>query len=798
MTDDILHLEIDGKSLEARRGQMLIEVTDANDIYIPRFCYHKKLTVAANCRMCLVEVEKAPKPLPACATPVMDGMKVSTRSKLAVEAQKSVMEFLLINHPLDCPICDQGGECELQDLAMGYGGDVSRYQESKRVVKDKNIGPLIQTDMTRCIHCTRCIRFGEEIAGLREMGATGRGEYMEIGTYIEKSVSSELSGNIIDVCPVGALTSKPFRYSARAWEMVQRESIAPHDSVGSNVQLHIKDDRVMRVVPAENEAINEVWVSDRDRFSYEGMYSDDRLQSPMIKNNGVWEETDWETALECVRDNLDKQLSSHGSAQLGGLASPTATLEELYLFQKLLRGLGCNNIDHRLRQKDFTGQAADPAFPALGQRITELESLNAALLIGSNVRKEQPMINHRLRKASLKGADIMLINPVDYAMNYDLSEKLITAPSALAAELAGIIKALAETGIEITDTQLRSLLSDITVTDAQRSIAKTLLNADKATVLLGNLAVAHPHYSKLKFLAASIAELSGAVFGFIAESSNSAGAALAGVVPHHTADCKTVCDDGLHAYAMLAQPLKSYVLLGIEPELDCWDGQLALQAMQSAEFVTVLTAYRTPAMDAYADVLLPIALFAETSGSYINMEGQVQSFAGAVRPYGDSRPAWKILRVLGNLTGQEGFEYQNSDEVRDEALQNIGDITPQNEMHWRAPGSLTTDKDIAANGAFEKISQVPMNAIDAMTRRAKALQKTADAADGALHIHSALATKLGVASGDKVIAQQDAAELTLPVVIDDQVSETCVMLHAGQNSTVQLGSWHGAVSVRKA
>lgn len=797
MSEDKITLEIDGNNFTANKGQMLIEVTDANDIYIPRFCYHKKLTVAANCRMCLVEVEKAPKPLPACATPVIDGMKVSTRSKLAVAAQKSVMEFLLINHPLDCPICDQGGECELQDLAMGYGEGVSRYQESKRVVKDKNIGPLIQTDMTRCIHCTRCIRFGEEIAGLREMGATGRGERMEIGTYIEKTVASELSGNIIDVCPVGALTSKPFRYSARAWEMVQRESIAPHDSVGSNVQLHIKGDRVMRVVPAENEAINEVWVSDRDRFSYEGMYSEDRLQKPMLKNNGVWEETDWETALEFVRDNLDKVLSSYGSNQLGGLASPASTLEELYLFQKLLRGLGCNNIDHRLRQKDFTAQAADPAFPSLGQRIADLESLNAVLLIGSNVRKEQPMINHRLRKAALKGADIMLINSLDYAMNYDLSAKIISKPSELPATLAGIIKALSESGIEITDSQLRTLLNDIAVNDEHRRIAKILRSSAKTSVLLGNLAVAHPHYSKLKFLAATIAQMTGAVFGFITEAANSAGASLAGVVPHHTADCKTVCDDGLHTYAMLAQPLKSYVLLGIEPELDCWDGQQALQAMQAAEFVVAMTAYKTPTMEAYADVLLPIALFAETSGSYINMEGKIQSFAGAVRPYAEARPAWKILRVLGNLTAQGGFDFQNSEEVRDEALEIIGEITPHNHIQWRAPGALASGETVA-NGALEKISQIPMNAIDAMTRRAKALQKTADAADGSIHINPALAAKLGVATGDKVVAQQDSAESTLPVIIDEQVSDACVMLHAAQNSSVPLGAWHGAVSLRKA
>ena len=797
MTDDILHIEVDGKSLEARPGQMLIEVTDANDIYIPRFCYHKKLTVAANCRMCLVEVEKAPKPLPACATPVMDGMKVQTRSKLAIEAQKSVMEFLLINHPLDCPICDQGGECELQDLAIGYGEGVSRYQESKRVVKDKNIGPLIQTDMTRCIHCTRCIRFGEEIAGLREMGATGRGERMEIGTYIEKTVSSELSGNIIDVCPVGALTSKPFRFSARAWEMVQRESIAPHDSVGSNVQLHIKGDRVMRVVPAENEAINEVWLSDRDRFSYEGLYSDDRLQTPMIKNNGEWQETEWETALEFVRYSLDKNLTNHGSDQLGALASPSATLEELYLFQKLMRGIGCNNIDHRLRQKDFIAQGSDPVFPGLGQRIVDLENLNAALLIGSNVRKEQPLINHRLRKAVLKGADVMLINPVDYAMNYDLAAKLISAPSELPIELAGIIKALTESGKNIEDSQLQALIDGVVVNEQHRDIAQRLSGAEKATVLLGNHAVSHTQYSKLKYLASTIAQQTGATFGFITEAANTAGASLAGVLPHYTVGCKTVCDDGLHAYAMLAQPLKAYVLLGLEPELDSWDGQQALQSLKAAEFVVSLTAYRSEAMEQYADVLLPIALFAETSGTYINTEGQTQSFMGAVPPQGEARPAWKVLRVLGNLLGQDDFNYQTSEEVRDEAFAIIGEITPHNETDWHAPEALSTSGHVTGNGSLELILQVPMNAIDAMVRRAPALQK-ADESKGMIQFNSTLAMKLNVAAGDVVVAEYEENAYSAAAMINEGVSDDCILIQAAQLNQSELCAWHGNVSLRKA
>lgn len=794
MTDDILNIEVDGKSLEARRGQMLIEVTDANDIYIPRFCYHKKLSVAANCRMCLVEVEKAPKPLPACATPVMDGMKVQTRSKLAIEAQKSVMEFLLINHPLDCPICDQGGECELQDLAIGYGGDVSRYQESKRVVKDKNIGSLIQTDMTRCIHCTRCIRFGEEVAGMREMGATGRGERMEIGTYIEKSVSSELSGNVIDVCPVGALTSKPFRFSARAWEMVQRESIAPHDSVGSNVQLHVKGNRVKRVVPAENDAINEVWLSNRDRFSYEGMYSDDRLQTPMIKQNGVWQETDWETALEFVRDNLDKILSNHGGSQLGGLASPASTLEELYLFQKLLRVLACNNIDSRLRQNDFNQQETDPAFPYLGQSIAALEELDAVLVIGSNVRKEQPMINHRLRKASLKGADVMMVNSLDYSFNYNISEKIIQSPSEMTATLAGIIKAFSEMGNHSVDSDIQSLTNSATVNDSHRAMARKLSDAEDGSVLLGNLATAHNQFSTLKVLALAIAKLGNVKFGFLSEAANTSGAHLAGVLPHRGAGGEAIDVGGLNTDDMLEQSLKAYLLLGVEPELDCWDGRKGLQAMQGADFVISMTAYESETMKQYADVLLPIALFAETSGTYINVEGQSQSFTGAVPPVGEARPAWKILRVMGNLLNLETFEYNSSEEVRDEVANVINNIALGSAGSWTAPESLVNG--IANSGSLQRITEIPMYSIDAMTRRAQALQYT-DASKDMVQINSSLANKLNVSTGDTVVVEQEENSINAPVMINDVISDNCVLIQAAQLNHSKLGAWHGNVSLRK-
>ena len=794
MTADKLTIEVDGRPLPANPAQMLIEVTDANDIYIPRFCYHKKLSVAANCRMCLVEVENMPKPVPACATPVAAGMKVLTQSALAIEAQKSVMEFLLINHPLDCPICDQGGECELQDLAMGYGSDVSRYQEAKRVVKDKNIGPLIQTDMTRCIHCTRCIRFGEEVAGLRELGATGRGEHMEIGTYIAGSVSSELSGNVIDICPVGALTSKPFRFSARAWEMEQKKTIAPHDSVGSNIYLHIKDNRVLRVVPAENEAVNEIWLSDRDRFSYEGLYSRERLQAPMIKQYGSWQKTDWETALAFTRDQIQKSLSEHGGSQIGALASPAATLEELYLFQKLLRNIGCHNIDCRLRQHDFAGQESDPSFLWLGQSIAALQSLDAILLIGSQVRKEQPMINHRLHQAVVDGAALMTVNSVDYAFNYEVCAKLLVTPDDLPYALAGIVKILAELSGDNIDESLQTLVSEVTVTEEHRYIADCLTKAENGTVLLGNLAVAHPQFSVLKYLSAVIAKLAGVKLGFIAEAANTVGAHLVGVLPHRGPGGKIINPPGLDARAMLAQPLRTYMLLGIEPELDCWNGREGLAAMQAARCVIMMTAYRTEVMERYAKVLLPIALFAETAGSYINAENRLQSFPSAVPPIAEARPAWKILRVLGNLLGLDGFEYHNSADIKHEALELIAEVSSDNQGNWCIAGPLAS----APSEKLQRIAQVPMNAIDPITRRACALQSTGDVADGAAHINSSLAKKLGISAGDRVVVKQDETEVNMPVVIDNEVVSSCVLIHAAQPSHRSLDGWHGYLSLKKA
>ncbi|HMX53124.1 MAG TPA: NADH-quinone oxidoreductase subunit NuoG, partial [Plasticicumulans sp.] len=602
MSEDLVNIEVNGTPLQARKGQMLIEVTDAAGITVPRFCYHKKLSIAANCRMCLVEVEKAPKPLPACATPVMDGMKVQTRSPKALAAQKGTMEFLLINHPLDCPICDQGGECELQDVAMGYGGDVSRYVERKRVVKDKDIGPLVATEMTRCIHCTRCVRFGEEIAGLREMGATGRGENTEIGTYVRKSLASELSGNIIDLCPVGALTAKPSRYSARSWEMSQHAGIAGHDGIGSNVWHHVRYGKIVRTVPRENEAVNEVWLSDRDRFSYEGLYSSDRATQPMVRGaDGALAITGWEAALEATAAGLKAVIAKHGAAQVGVLVSPSATLEELFLAQKLARGLGIASIDHRLRQIDFT--AAAGGYPSLGLALADVPRLDAALVIGSNVRMELPLFAHRLRQASLKGGKIAFLNQVRYAQTLDPAAEFVVSPAAMVGTLARLAAAVA--GVKGVNVPA-ALAAAGEPSEAERGYAETLAGAGRAAIFLGQLALSHPQYAQLQAIAGFLARSCGATVGYLAPGANAAGASLAGALP---------AEGGQDAQAMLAAGLKGYVLIGIEPEFDCAAPAVAARALAGAEFVVALGTHLGGTVEREADVVLPVAACVETSGT---------------------------------------------------------------------------------------------------------------------------------------------------------------------------------------
>ena len=631
-----IEIEIDGQSLKAKPNQMVIQVADEAGIYIPRFCYHKHLTVAANCRMCLVEVEKSPKTLPACATPVMPGMKVFTRSPKALAAQKAVMEFLLINHPLDCPICDQGGECELQDLSLGFGSADSNYNEGKRAVKDKDIGPLISTEMTRCIQCTRCVRFGDEIAGLRELGATGRGEHMEIGTYVEHAIQSEVSGNIIDLCPVGALTSKPFRFTARAWELQQFPTISAHDCIGSNIYAHTRNGKVMRVVPRENKGLNETWISDRDRFAYEALYHADRLTVPHIRVGNTWQETDWQTALEFAAEGLQKVIAANGAEQVGALASPNSTVEEFYLLQKLLRQLGSSHIDHRLRQTDFADQDAMPLFPGLGASLAELENADVILLVGSNIQKEQPMASLRVRKAFRKGASIISVNMLDYRFNFDVVEKYIVAPHDF---LDGLTHA---------------------------ANSNYLANGKKVHIILGALALNHPDAAHIRKCVTEIAERCNGVVSILTEGANAAGAWLAGAIPHRLAAGQADAKAGLNARALFTIPRQAYLLLNVEPELDCAEPVTAMRALERAEFVVSFSVFDSAALRHVAKVIFPVAPFTETSGTFVNAAGDWQSFRGVATAVGESRPAWKVLRVMGNLLQAEGFEYNSSEDVLEE------------------------------------------------------------------------------------------------------------------------------------
>jgi NADH-quinone oxidoreductase subunit G len=714
MSDDVVNIEVDGKPAEACKGQMIMEVTDRIGAYIPRFCYHEKLSIAANCRMCLVEVENAPKPMPACATPVGEGMKVFTRSPAAISAQKATMEFLLINHPLDCPICDQGGECELQDLALGYGRDVSRYNERKRVVKDKDLGPLVSTDMTRCIHCTRCVRFSQEIQGLQELGTIGRAEDMKISMYIEKSVDHELSANIIDICPVGALNNKPYRYSARAWEMEQRQTVSPHDCVGSNMYVHVLRGTIKRIVPRQNEEINETWLSDRDRFGFEGIYSNDRLLGPRIRKDGEWRDIAWEDALEI----LAEKLQAANADQTAILASPGATLEECHLLARLAEHLGTANIDYRVRQRDFTDQDNDPVFPWLGCGIAELEASDAILVVGSNLRKEAPIIAHRVRKAALAGSKVSFVNNDPYEYHFTVEENI--HDGGLVAQLAGV--AVAATGRKNPPKSIADIVKGVKANDSQKRIAATLADAEQAHIVLGLIAGRHRASSALRALAAAISELTGATFGVLSEGSNSAGASLAGVLPHRSAGGSARETAGRNAAAMLDESLDAVLLYGLDPEHDVYCTDDVLTKLSRQKYVAALTSYNSDALQDAADMLLPIGTFAESAGTFVNCEGRWQSFKGVAHPLGEARPGWKVLRVLGNLLNADNFDYQTSEEIRDELSGLLGDIKPDNQYAGK--------KTIASvNGADDADAQIdiPIYSTDAVVRRATALQLTPEA-----------------------------------------------------------------------
>jgi NADH-quinone oxidoreductase subunit G len=719
MSDDLVNIEVNGVPLKARKGQMIMQVTDPADIYIPRFCYHAKLTVAANCRMCLVEVEKAPKPMPACATPVMEGMKVFTRSPKAVAAQRATMEFLLINHPLDCPICDQGGECELQDLAIGYGRDISRFTERKRVVKDKNLGPLVSTDMTRCIQCTRCIRFGVEIQGYPQLGTTGRGEHMQVETYVEQSIDHELSANIIDLCPVGALNNKPFRYHARAWEMTQHALVSPHDAFGTNLFAHTLRGKLMRVVPRENEEINETWIADRDRFGFEGMYSSERVTQPMMRVEGVFKPVDWEVALTAAAEGLQAIGAGHGADNLGFLASPMATVEELYLLAQIARSLGSNNVDHRLRQLDFRGQETEPGYPNLGLKIADVESLQGVLVVGSNLRHEMPLLAHRIRKAAVKdGAKVAFLNPRPFEYLFPVAAYGVAED--LVGELAAVVRAAAAAGGKPVPSGVRAA----TVSDRHRALLGALNSGARRAIILGTLAQRHPAYSELKALAAVLGALSGASVGLITEGPNAAGAYLAGAVPHREPGGAPSSSVGLSARAMLERRLKAYVLLGgIDPVDDLAPGP---EALSGADLVVAITTHLPESLRGVAHVVLPIGSFAESSGTFVNAEGRWQSWVGAARLVGESRPGWKVLRVLANLLNVPAIEFVSSEEVR-EALRTVAGTRSAP----FAGGSLVSADAVERIGSAASPAPAPWVDIppyqgDTLVRGSESLAKTKD------------------------------------------------------------------------
>jgi NADH-quinone oxidoreductase subunit G len=742
-----INLEIDGKAVTVDNGATVMDAANKLGVFVPSFCYHEKLSIAANCRMCLVQVEKAPKPLPACATPVTEGMKVHTHSDPAIQAQKGVLEFLLINHPLDCPICDQGGECQLQDLTVGYGPSASRYQEEKRVVVNKNLGPLISTDMTRCIHCTRCVRFGQEVAGIMELGMAGRGEHAEILTFVQRTVDSELSGNVIDLCPVGALTSKPFRYSARNWELSRRKSVSAHDSLGSNLIVQTKQERVMRVLPLEHESVNEVWLSDRDRFAYLGLDSEERISRPMVKRAGRWQEVDWPEALDAAAQGLKDVVARHGGASLGALLAPELTLEELHLGAALVRGLGSENVDHRVRQVDFRAKTQGASW--LGMPIADISKLKSLLIVGSTLRKEQPLLSARIRQAAKKGLALQVLHVADDDLLMPGTRRTVVRPDALATEFA--------------------------------ALASGFAGGEGSAIFLGHYAQQHPEYATLLAIAQDVGRKTGAIVGVFPDGANAVGAHLAGAVPKGA---------GLDARAMIASPRRAYLVAGAEVEHDL--GPQAIAALAQAEFNVVLSAYRN-ATTQNAHVILPIAPFTEAGGTFVNMEGRAQSFNAAVKPAGDARPGWKVLRILGTMLEIPHFHPDTLEAVR-------AQIAP--DLHAWATAGLdnaiaTFTYELRAPGtALERVAEFPVTASDPIVRRSPALQKTADGrASRRARFNAATLAKLGLAAGDTVRVKQGGGEATLVAALDAALPDNTVRVARGVTETAALGE--GAIAVEK-
>ncbi|MBY6344526.1 NADH-quinone oxidoreductase subunit G [Providencia rettgeri] len=776
----MVELTIDGIKVDAPEGSMVIQAAHDAGVYVPHFCYHKKLSIAANCRMCLVDVEKAPKPLPACATPVTNGMVVRTRSDKAIAAQKSVMEFLLINHPLDCPVCDQGGECQLQDLAVGYGGSESRYKEEKRVVAAKSMGPLISTEaMQRCIHCTRCVRTGEEIAGVQEVGMLNRGEHAEITTFVGRAVESELSGNMIDVCPVGALLSKPFRFNARTWELARRRSVSPHDSVGANLVLQAKMDKVLRVVPFENDEVNECWISDRDRFSYEGLYTEDRLTRPMVRgDDGQWREASWNDAMQTIVAGMNAVREKFGADQLGCIGSATSTTEELALLARLGRALGTENVDFRLRQTDARLDGALAGVPWLGMPLTALNELDRVLVVGSFLRKDHPLMAQRLRQAVKRGAQVSFIDSAaDNPLFNAIAGRMTVAPSQLANSLAQVLVAVAKA----KDAAVPAGLEGVQVSAEAQQIADSLASGERVAILLGNMAVNSDQASVIAANANAIAQASGAKLGFLTAGGNTVGGYLANAVPGK---------GGLTAEQMLAQTLRAYLVLNVEPALDSDLGERAVETLKSATFSVALTSYRSAA-EQWADVMLPVSPFTETSGTFVNAEGRVQSFKGAAAPVGDTRPAWKVLRVLGNLFQLDGFDDETSESVRDSVMAAGVESRLSNQINLAA-------SVLPEGNGLERVADVPIYRSDALVRRSAPLQETPASDAPTARMAAATLTQLGLADGDLVKVRSSQGEVSLPAQLDDTVALNSVRVATAFSETAALGSAFGQLTVERA
>ncbi|MEC8147766.1 MAG: NADH-quinone oxidoreductase subunit NuoG [Pseudomonadota bacterium] len=747
-------IEINGNIRFAKPGTMIIEATDAVGEYVPRFCYHKSLSIAANCRMCLVEVEGAPKPLPACATPVSEGMKVWTKSEKAKKAQHGTMEFLLINHPLDCPICDQGGECELQDLAVGYGSGVSQYSEAKRVVEDKNIGPLIKTEMTRCIHCTRCVRFGEEIAGIKEMGAIGRGEHVEIGTYIESGVKSELSGNMIDVCPVGALTSKPYRYSARSWEMRQSEGVAPHDGLGSNINFHIKGQNVKRVVPRENENINDIWISDRDRFSYEGLTSPNRLIVPKQKIDGRWISLDWDSAFDIVKEKLKQPQIKR---KLRAFASPSSTNEELFLLQALVRAIGSNYIDHRLRQTDFSNDQFEPLFPKISNK-KQLEESDLIVLIGAFPRTDLPTLNISIRNSVMKGAKVLVIDSYDREFNHKVEDKKIVPPSDLPRELEKILKNLNKSKQIAGKDKFADLIGAV----------------ESPVILFGSTIDHHPERGYLVSLINRIARKAGATAGNITHGSNAAGAWLAGAVPCRKPYGSVVEEDFDYDSFFSEDKENMFLLFGVDPLLDFANAPRVISSLEEANFVVGFSAFESSSLLDCCDLVLPIAAYAENEGSFINCFGITQKFKSAVRPPKETKLGWKILRRLGFDMGFQGFEAIHVDDIFDPFTEKIVFETNTAERD-----SFTRKREKVSQDSIELLAEIPPYSVDQLLRNAVSLQRMPQSGDDTIRLNELSASKFNLSDGDKVGIEVAESRAIGEIKIDNAVpARTCLIFGA--------------------